>query len=68
MENGHPEVSGELFFSCGDSPNLQDLVAGIGNIYRAEILFKAGVHPEQPSATVTREAFDRIWSVAQYGD
>ncbi|KAK9813207.1 hypothetical protein WJX72_010568 [[Myrmecia] bisecta] len=39
----------------------QTSVAGIGNIYRAEILFKAGVHPEQPGNTITREAFERIW-------
>ncbi|GAX84584.1 hypothetical protein CEUSTIGMA_g12005.t1 [Chlamydomonas eustigma] len=39
----------------------QDMVAGIGNIYRAEILFKAGVHPEQPAASVDRDSFDRIW-------
>ena len=25
----------------------QSMFAGVGNIYRAEILFKAGVHPEQ---------------------
>lgn len=34
---------------------------GIGNIYRAEILFKAGVHPEQPACTLDRSTFDRIW-------
>ncbi|KAK9791837.1 hypothetical protein WJX73_006548 [Symbiochloris irregularis] len=39
----------------------QAAVAGIGNIYRAEILFKAGVHPEQPCNTVDRAAFDRLW-------
>jgi hypothetical protein len=39
----------------------QELIAGIGNIYRAEILFKAGVHPEQPALTLTREEFDRLW-------
>lgn len=39
----------------------QSAVAGVGNIYRAEILFKAGVHPEQPSNTVDRAAFERIW-------
>ncbi|CAK0783892.1 hypothetical protein CVIRNUC_007092 [Coccomyxa viridis] len=39
----------------------QDAVAGIGNIYRAEILYKAKVHPEQPGYSVDREAFERIW-------
>jgi formamidopyrimidine-DNA glycosylase len=39
----------------------QRAIAGVGNIYRAEILFKAGVHPEQPCKHVSRAAFDRIW-------
>lgn len=40
----------------------QHMVAGIGNIFRAEILFKAGIHPEQPAKTLSREAFERIWT------
>ncbi|PNH01897.1 hypothetical protein TSOC_012173 [Tetrabaena socialis] len=39
----------------------QSMIAGVGNIYRAEILFKAAVHPETPAAAITREQFDRIW-------
>ena len=39
----------------------QSVVAGIGNIYRAEILFKAGVHPEQPGYSLSRPKFDLIW-------
>jgi formamidopyrimidine-DNA glycosylase len=39
----------------------QSLVAGVGNIYRAEILFKSGVHPELPACDLAREQFDRIW-------
>eukprot|EP00892_Ulva_mutabilis_P010563 jgi/Ulvmu1/787/UM010_0161.1 len=39
----------------------QSMVAGLGNIYRAEVLFKARVHPEQPANTIMREEFDRIW-------
>ena len=39
----------------------QSVIAGVGNIYRAEILFKAGVHPEQPGNSLTRDVFDRIW-------
>ncbi|GAQ78620.1 putative DNA glycosylase [Klebsormidium nitens] len=39
----------------------QSKIAGIGNIYRAEILFLAGIHPEQPSKTVSRDAFERMW-------
>lgn len=40
----------------------QTAVAGIGNIFRAEILFKAGVHPEQPALSAGREIFERVWS------
>lgn len=39
----------------------QSMVAGIGNIYRAEILYKAAMHPEQPAHTVDRAAFERVW-------
>ena len=34
---------------------------GVGNIYRAEILFKAGVHPELVGKAVARDQFDRVW-------
>jgi hypothetical protein len=39
----------------------QSSVAGIGNIYRAEILFKSGVHPEQPGFSINRTQFENIW-------
>ena len=39
----------------------QSKVAGVGNIYRAEILFKAGVHPEQPANQLGRERFEAVW-------
>lgn len=40
----------------------QDVIAGVGNIYRAEILFKSKIHPEQPGYTLTRQQFDTIWA------
>jgi formamidopyrimidine-DNA glycosylase len=39
----------------------QSYFTGPGNIYRAEILFKAGVHPDRAGKELTREEFDRIW-------
>lgn len=39
----------------------QSVIAGVGNIYRAEILYKAGIHPEQPGNTLTKDMFDAIW-------
>ena len=42
----------------------QSLVAGIGNVYRAEILFSLGIHPERPAATVNDEEWARIWDTS----
>ncbi|GKY92738.1 hypothetical protein MPSEU_000243800 [Mayamaea pseudoterrestris] len=39
----------------------QSYFTGPGNIYRAEILFKAGVHPDTPGHTLSRQEFDLIW-------
>jgi len=40
----------------------QSCLGGIGNIYRAEILFQSRLHPEQPANTVPREKFEELWS------
>jgi len=40
----------------------QSVLAGVGNVYRAEILNVAGIHPEAPANTVTREQFDEMWT------
>ena len=39
----------------------QSVVAGIGNVYRAEILFLQGIHPTRPGTDVSRDEFDRLW-------
>jgi len=39
----------------------QSVIAGIGNIYRAEILFKAGVHPEEPASSLPEKLLDSVW-------
>jgi len=39
----------------------QSFFTGPGNIYRAEILFKAGIHPDVPGIHLSREEFDLIW-------
>lgn len=38
----------------------QKAVAGVGNIYASEILFRAGVHPELAAGRVKRNAWDGI--------
>ena len=40
----------------------QSVMAGIGNIYRSEILWRQKLHPEIQGKQLPREAFDRVWS------
>ena len=42
----------------------QGFFAGVGNIYRAEILFVARVHPSAPGLQLTRDEFDRVWAAS----
>ncbi len=39
----------------------QDVVAGIGNIYRAELLFRAGIEPHRPGRDIARAQWDALW-------
>lgn len=43
----------------------QHVMAGIGNIYRSEILWRQAVHPETPGKEIDRQTFDRIWDDAK---
>ncbi len=45
----------------------QKVIAGIGNVYRSEFCFLAGIHPETPANTLSPEQADLLWdmSVAQ---
>ena len=40
----------------------QDIVAGIGNIYRAELLFRARMNPHRPGRDLTAAAWEAIWT------
>ena len=42
----------------------QSVMAGIGNIYRTEILWRQKVNPLLPGRLVTRDIFDRLWADA----
>ena len=42
----------------------QSYFTGPGNIYRAEMLFVAGVHPEVEGRALDRASFDRVWRAA----
>lgn len=39
----------------------QSFFTGPGNIYRAEILFKAGIHPDTPGLELEKHEFDLVW-------
>ena len=40
----------------------QDIVAGIGNIYRAEVLFRARVDPHRPGREITSALWTELWT------
>ncbi|MBP1324898.1 endonuclease-8/formamidopyrimidine-DNA glycosylase [Leucobacter exalbidus] len=39
----------------------QSVVAGIGNVYRAEMLFRAEINPHTPSNTLDRTVLEALW-------
>ncbi|MCM3657083.1 Fpg/Nei family DNA glycosylase [Agromyces mediolanus] len=39
----------------------QNVVAGIGNVYRAELLFRAGLNPHTPGRLVPEETVRELW-------
>jgi formamidopyrimidine-DNA glycosylase len=40
----------------------QTVIAGVGNVYRAEVLFRHRMHPLRPGKTLRRSQFDAIWA------
>ncbi|MGW1076996.1 Fpg/Nei family DNA glycosylase [Streptomyces sp. NPDC002537] len=40
----------------------QKVIAGVGNVYRAEVLFRHGIDPYRPGRDLTRAEWDAIWS------
>ena len=42
----------------------QDVVAGIGNVYRAELLFRAGINPHTPGSQLPTELVEALWADA----
>ncbi|MGW0040371.1 Fpg/Nei family DNA glycosylase [Rhodococcus sp. NPDC003348] len=40
----------------------QAVLAGVGNVYRAEVLFRHGIHPERPGSKMSRGEWDEIWA------
>lgn len=45
----------------GDLLMDQAVLAGVGNVYRAEVLFRHGIHPMRPGRTLRRGQFQALW-------
>ena len=39
----------------------QSVIAGVGNVYRAEVLFALGIHPERAGNTLEEDEFFDVW-------
>ncbi|MDN5920426.1 MAG: Fpg/Nei family DNA glycosylase [Pseudonocardia sp.] len=39
----------------------QAVVSGVGNVYRAELLFRHGLHPQLPGTELDRGTWDAMW-------
>ncbi|MBC7303837.1 MAG: Fpg/Nei family DNA glycosylase [Nocardia sp.] len=40
----------------------QSLIAGVGNVYRAEVLFRQGISPFHPGTAITPAEWDALWA------
>ena len=45
----------------GDLLMDQEVMAGVGNVYRAEVLFRHRLHPLRPGETLRRSQFRAVW-------
>jgi endonuclease VIII len=51
--------------AVGDLLMDQSVVAGVGNVYRAEALFVVGMHPERPGADCAEPELRELWSTVR---
>lgn len=49
----------------GDLLMDQSVVAGVGNVYRAEALFVAGIHPLRPGNRCEHTELEALWTIVQ---
>ena len=40
----------------------QSVLAGVGNVYRCEVLFRAGIDPMTPGQRLGREQWEQVWA------
>ncbi|HUW01621.1 MAG TPA: DNA-formamidopyrimidine glycosylase family protein [Acidimicrobiales bacterium] len=43
----------------------QSVIAGIGNVYRAEVLFLMGIHPKTPGDRLDADQLDTLWTLTR---
>jgi endonuclease-8 len=55
------EKVGRSAVSIGQLLMDQSVISGIGNVYRAELLFRANLDPHTPGKLVPREIVEAIW-------
>jgi endonuclease-8 len=51
--------------TIGDALLDQRVLAGVGNIYRAEALFLTGIHPKRSSASLSDAEWERLWKTVR---
>ncbi|MEM6292009.1 MAG: DNA-formamidopyrimidine glycosylase family protein [Myxococcota bacterium] len=51
-------------FTVAEVITDQRVVAGIGNVYKSEVLFLCGIHPHTPSSAITPEEWQAIYICA----
>lgn len=51
--------------ALGDALLDQRVLSGVGNIYRNEALFLAGIHPRRSTRRITRAEWENLWRVLQ---
>ncbi|WP_041450884.1 Fpg/Nei family DNA glycosylase [Hoyosella subflava] len=39
----------------------QSVIAGVGNVYRAEVLFRQGIAPDRPGSSLSRGEWNDVW-------
>lgn len=49
----------------GEAIMIQEIMAGIGNILKSEVLFLAGLHPLRTAGSLQRDEFDRFMALAK---
>ncbi len=40
----------------------QSVIAGVGNVYRSEVLHLLGIHPDRRGNSLSRDDFDQLWN------